>query len=194
MHQLREEFGTPSNVGIACIYCNFVEQDVQTPVNLLASIWRQLAYNRDSLSTDIEELYKIHRRQGTKPTLEEVTMILWSEIVRYSKVFVVIDALDECSEKNQSREILLTSLRTLGPKLNIMATSRFLENIRIEFQPMAQLEISASNNDVEKFVTERISRDARLSKFVKKDMALRKAIIEAVVENAQKMYGSFPQH
>lgn len=174
------------------MYCNYMEQDVQTPVNLLASIWRQLVYNKDSLPSDVEELYKSHRRQCTLPSLIEITKMLRSEIMRHSKVFVVIDALDECSEKNNSRATLLTTLRTLEPTLNIMATSRFLENIRVEFQPMAQLEISASNKDVEMYVTERISREAQLSRFVEKDMALKKAIVEAVVETAQKMYGSFP--
>lgn len=95
--------------------------------------------------------------------------------------------MNKCSEENQFRAALLLALRTLEPTLNIIATSRFLENIRVEFQPIAQLEISASKKDVEMYVTNRISREARLSRFVEKDKKLRKAIIEAVFENAQKM-------
>lgn len=73
VQQLRENFRMQIDVGIACVYCNYVEQDVQTSVNLLASIWRQLVYDRDSLSSDVEELYKLLRRQSTIPTLKDIT-------------------------------------------------------------------------------------------------------------------------
>jgi hypothetical protein len=170
------------------MYCNYKEKDVQTLVNLIGSLWMQLIQNRASISTDAEDLYKSHVDKGTRPSLDEVSKVLQSELSRYSKVFVVVDALDEFQAGDQFQATLLAELRTLQPVVNLMVTSRFIDNIEREFIGMPKLEISASPEDVQTYVVNRISQSDRLLRYISKKTALREEIIETIVGNAQKMY------
>ena len=185
---LREQFKDKKDVGIACIYCNYKEKDVQTLVNLTGSLLIQLIQGRALISTDVEDLYKSHVDKGTRPTPDEVLKVLQSELSRYSKVFVVVDALDEFQTGDQLQASLLAVLRALKPVVNLMVTSRFVDNIEREFRGMPMLEISASPKDVQTYVVNRISHSDRLSRHVSKDAALKEEIIKTVVGNAQKMY------
>lgn len=187
---LRNRFKSNSDVGIACIYCDYMTTDTQKPVNLIASVWMQLVMEREHLSADVKALYKINANKGIRPTLREVSNILQSEVTRYSRVFIVLDALDECPEANGSRISLLTALRALQPTVNLMVTSRFAETIAHEFKDAKQLEISAKVEDVRTYVSDRISRDGRLSKFVIQDATLGEDIQKTVVGNTQDMYAS----
>jgi hypothetical protein len=173
------------------MYCNYKEKDVQTLANLIGSLWMQLIQNKALISTDAEDLYKIHVDKGTRPTLDDVLKVLQSEFRRYSKVFVVIDALDEFQAGNQFRATLLTELGALQPAVNLMVTSRFVDNIEREFRGIPMLEISASPEDVQTYVVNRISHSDRLLRHVSKDTALREEIIKTIVGNAQKMYKDF---
>jgi hypothetical protein len=69
-----------------------------------------------------------------------------------------------------------------------MVTSRVVDNIERKFRGMPMLEISASPEDVQTYVVNRISESDRLSRHVSTDAALREDIIKTVVGNAQKMY------
>jgi hypothetical protein len=92
------------------------------------------------LSDDVQDLYKSHSRHNIRPKLGEISEILKSETGRYSKIFVVVDALDECAEDKGSRESLLNELRKLQPIASLMVTSRFIDSIAREFEGMLQLE------------------------------------------------------
>ena len=165
---------------------------MQSPVNLIASLWAQLVQNSGSLSSEVKDLYRTYIRQRSSPTLSDVSKILQSEIGRYSKIFVVVDALDECPESNRSA--LLKELRALQPTINLLVTSRFLDSIANDFEGATRLETSASAEDVQTYAIRRISREQRLSRLVGKDAALGKTIVETVVGNSKKMYEVLYQH
>jgi hypothetical protein len=182
---LRERLKDDIGVGIACIYCDYKEKDAQTLINLVAGLWAQLVRNSGSLPTEVRDLYSTHVRQNSSPTLNEVSKILQGEIARYSKIFVVIDALDEYPEGDRST--LLKKLRELRPTINLMVTSRYLDAIANDFEGSPQLEISANVEDVRVYIVGRISSEKRLSRFVSKDAALGENIVNTIAGKAQKM-------
>ena len=182
---LRERLRNDIGVGVACIYCDYKEKDVQTLTNLVAGLWAQLVRKSGSLTTEVRDLYSTHVRQNTAPTLDEVQKILQSEIARHSKIFVVIDALDEYPEGDRST--LLKKLRELRPTINLMVTSRYLDAIANDFEGSPQLEISANVEDVRAYIVGRISGEKRLSRFVSKDAALGENIVNTVAGKAKKM-------
>lgn len=187
MNRLHEKFKNETDVGIACIYCNYKERDSLTPVNLIASVWSQIVQQHEPLSNDVQGLYKAHRRHNTRPPLSEVSKILKSETSRYSKVFVIVDALDECPEENGSRESLLRELRALQPIANLMVTSRFIDTIARQFNGTIQLEISANVDDIRAYARGRISREHKLSRNVCKDAVLGDDVVKTVAGKSQKM-------
>ena len=202
---LREKFNDDDGVGIACIFCDHKQAAMQTPVNIIADLLRQLLC-RGIRSQDTKELYKSHIRRGTRPSLDQLSKMLQSEISTYSKVYVILDGLDECpQDEDSTRARLLEELRALQPNsprpscstpfktyefqsaedtgVNLMVTSRYLDNIAQDLGEAATLEISASANDVRTYINARISRSVQLSKCVNDDEDLRGFITKKIVEN-----------
>ena len=86
------------NAAVAYIYCNYKEQN-QTAINLVASLLQQLVQGQSVISNDIIAIYRRHSRKQTRPSFAEYSELLESEAHRFSKVFIVIDALDEVFRK-----------------------------------------------------------------------------------------------
>jgi hypothetical protein len=60
---LSMKFETNISVGITFLYCNFQWQQEQKLADLLASLLKQLAQQRPSISESIESLYKRHKEK-----------------------------------------------------------------------------------------------------------------------------------
>ena len=100
----------------------------------------------------------------------------------YSKVFIIVDALDECREDDGTRANLLQALRSLAGTVNLMVTSRDLVSIARDFQETKHLDICANDQDVRRYIEGRIARTPR--RHLK---ALQESIVKKIVENARGM-------
>ena len=185
---LQQRFAKSDSVGVACIYCDYKDQVAQSTKNLLASLWLQLAASQQDLSYEVEDLYNKYMSQGprSRPTLDEVSRILKTEVERHQKVYVVIDALDECSAEN--RTTLLRQIRVLPPTVHLIVTSRFLNSVPRQFQGATKLEIEADVEDVKYYVKDRIYSVERISGWVNNNPSLEEDIVSTVTQNAKKMY------
>lgn len=175
------------NAATAYIYCSYKEQKDQTAVNLIASLLQQLVQRDPVVSDDIISLYRLHTQKQTRPTLGELSKLLQLELRRLSKVFIVIDALDECPESNRNREIFLTEIRKLQPTIHLLITSRHISTIEREFENEVRVEIRASDRDIRRYLEGRIESEGRLVRLVKTDSALQATIANTIVENAKGM-------
>ena len=175
------------DVAIACIYFNYKEQIEQTACNVVASVLKQLLQNQSKASADVQLLYNHHNKQNTRPELGELVKALRSEIKSYSKVFIVVDALDECPEDNGVRQHILTELRSLAATVNLMFTSRHLTAIEREFQGAERLDVQATDNDIRQYIKGRISREHRLARHIRADHTLEDDILNTLVDNAMGM-------
>jgi hypothetical protein len=176
---------TGKNIGVACIYLNHKEVDSQTPSRLLAGLWRQLVLNRDTGSI-AENLYKQHQEKCTAPSLEEVVDVLRSSITGFSKVFIVIDAMDEYPEFQQG--ILLQNLVAIRNNVNLMITSR--PNISLEpfsFPNLETLDIQAAAEDIQGYIDAQIKLSPALSKHVQKDPMLKSKIHTTIIDTVDGM-------
>jgi hypothetical protein len=172
------------DIGVACIYLNHKEVNNQTPSKVLAGLWRQLVLDRD-IGSDAKELYKQHYEKDTQPLLQEVADILSSSIKEISKVFVVVDALDEYPEFQQ--EILLHHLAAMGSNVNLMITSR--PHISLEpfsLSDLQNLNIRATSDDLREYVNSQIC-SSRLSQHVKGLPKLQEEIHAKIVDAVDGM-------
>jgi hypothetical protein len=174
-------------IGIAYVYCSYKEQEYQTATNLVTSILQQLVQRDPVIPEEIVSLYDHHVRKRTRPTLVEWSKLLKSEVRRFPKVFVVIDALDECYEKNGTRSNFLKEIRRLHPFIRLLVTSRLSPAIESEFFEAARLEIRASDTDVRKYLEHRLANLSQLGRHAKKDPTLKETIANALVKNAKGM-------
>lgn len=182
---LLKTFKNDNDVGIAFIYCTYEDKDkvLQTPINLIASLWMQLL-SSTPLSKEAIVLHKTRAESRSRPSLGEISQIFHTEIARYSKVFIVVDALDELSEDMGIRESLLAELRSLPATVRLMVTSRDIHNISDGFKDADRREIYANEGDMRKYLG---SYTAHLHSCVKENTILQEMIISKIVQIADGM-------
>ncbi|KAJ7108042.1 ankyrin repeat-containing domain protein [Mycena crocata] len=176
-----------NTTAIACIYLNHKETQIQTPTNLLASIWKQLMVDK-CISPVVHDLYRHHRAREMRPTLDEISNLLTSAIREYSKTYLVLDALDEYPEDR--RNILLRCLETLGPTVHVMITSRPHISTLHPFQvhDLQIVEIRATDNDIRQYLDMHIDQSSRLSRHVQTRPELREEIRSTIIGNVDGMF------
>ncbi|KAE8398441.1 ankyrin repeat-containing domain protein [Aspergillus pseudonomiae] len=97
---LRRELNANNKLGVACVYCNSKDQARQTVDSILASLLLQLAVARGGpVDDEVKELRQNDDQKHTHPDVDEVRKVLYHELRRYSKVFLIVDALDELGTK-----------------------------------------------------------------------------------------------
>jgi hypothetical protein len=120
--------------------------------------------------------------------MEEVLAALRSAMACYSKAFFVIDGLDECTaDDGNARSVLFARLRSLGPSINLMLTSRPHIDVPAAFPNSLQLEIRANDHDIRRYVQGQIILSSRLAKHANSRPDLRKEIENEIVALADGM-------
>lgn len=112
------------DIGLAFIYFNYKKQAEQTPINLVGSLLQQLGQDRASICVDLKSMYEDHGKKNSRPSFDEVSNALCSATNRFSQVFIILDALDECSEEDGCRDRMLKLMSRLSDNADIMMTSR----------------------------------------------------------------------
>lgn len=156
------------DVGIAYLYCNYQRQKEQSAEALLSSLLKQLSQEQPSVPVDVKNLYERHTTKGTRPSFNDVVEVLHSTTQSYSKVFIIIDALDECHVSSEERRKFLGEVFNLQAQaeVNIFATSRFVPEIMSQFEACITKTIRAEEADVLRYVNGRIPQllRSRISK------------------------------
>lgn len=153
----------------AVFYFTFSDEHKQSDRDLLRSLVAQLGWREPGLSM-LRQVYE--RPNRSAPGLDELQMILSASIKSWGKVFLLLDALDECPEDNDLRQGVLERTETLAQNatnLNIFATSRELPQIRdsmngLDFQ-ILPVKTSDVDADIRAYVSSQLSRDYRFKKF-----------------------------
>ncbi|KAJ6588038.1 hypothetical protein B0H19DRAFT_1300473, partial [Mycena capillaripes] len=178
------------DIGVACIYLNHKEAASQTPSKLLAGLWRQLVHGRN-VGSIAKELYQQHKEKATVPSLEEVVNVLRSCLKDFSKVFVIVDAMDEYPNESPEfqREILLQHLAEMGSNVNLMITSR--PNISPEpsfFPNLETLDIRAAPEDIRGYINAQIKLSPHLRRHVQKKPVLEEEIHTKITDTVDGMF------
>ncbi|KAJ7483613.1 ankyrin repeat domain-containing protein [Mycena latifolia] len=174
-----------SDSGLACIYLNHKETETQTITNLLGALAAQLMLGKH-IPPPVHSLYEHHLDRRTRPNIDEFHKALGLAVALHPKVYLIIDALDEYPENYRHR--FLKYLGTLGPKVNIMMTSRPHINVDSQFPNLKTIEICATEDDIHKYVDTQIQNSVRLSKHICTRPELCNEIQATIGENAKGMF------
>ncbi|KAJ7291390.1 ankyrin repeat-containing domain protein [Mycena rebaudengoi] len=118
------------------------------------------------------------------PSLDEVCDIVRSTVAEWSKVFIVVDALDEYPEAR--RRILLDTLAAIGA-VSLLLTSRPNIAPKSFFPTVPVLEIRAREEDIRRYIDAHIQTLSRLSKHVQVRPELRAEIESKIISNVDGM-------
>ncbi|KAF3289439.1 hypothetical protein TWF970_003218 [Orbilia oligospora] len=123
------------------------------------------AHRQCSVLTMVKTLYDRHRANKTKPSVGDITKALQFATTKYSRVFIIIDALDECQTSNYCRGNFLSEIFRLYTQcgINIFATSRHIQEIiaQFELEGGTTLEIRAHEEDIRSYLDDQIKQSRR---------------------------------
>ncbi len=183
---LHTQFRDDVHIGIAYLYCNFRRHADQKVEDLLSSLIRQLSQDQPSLPECLEILYNEHI-VGTRPSLDELSRALQTVANLFSRIFIVVDALDECQLSDGSRSKFLAALFALQSKTgaNIFATSRFILDVTERFKDNVSLEIRAHPGDIQRYIEGNI---AHMPSCIARSPDLQKEVMTKIIQAVDGMY------
>ncbi|RDA94078.1 hypothetical protein CP533_5313 [Ophiocordyceps camponoti-saundersi (nom. inval.)] len=188
---LQKQHQKDPSVGIAFVYCNYKRHDEQTALHLLENMLKQLTQGLSSIPVKVNLLYENHTKHQSRPSCEEIISSLRVVAGLYARVYIVVDALDECQTSDGSRTKLLSSICKLQTAcgINFLTTSRHTSDgsdskIFTE-STCAKLEISAKAEDVHMFLDERMPR---LPGFVCRNSELQTEVKAGIVGSVRGMF------
>jgi hypothetical protein len=146
---------------------------------------RQLVEKYDGIPDKIRTFYTEHIALGARPSLADYSQLLQLAATRFSKIFLIIDALDESNE--DIRGGLLREVRKLPPSSHLLCTSRHIPDIEQQLYDFAYQEVRASNKDVENYIVGSIEQNMRLRNLTTADPSLREVIITSIIAKVDGM-------
>ncbi|KAK4083776.1 uncharacterized protein Triagg1_1438 [Trichoderma aggressivum f. europaeum] len=158
----------------------------QTPEKMTATLVKQLAQNLRPFPEAVHQLHCRHNSMKSRPFLGELSNTLTSLIQSFSRVFILIDALDEGDDYDRKK--FLDEVFTIQAKtgLNLFATSRAaINHIAAGFEGSIFRDISPTRHDIFQFLNARMSE---LPSFVANDKALQEEIKESIVSAIEGMF------
>ena len=152
------------NIAVAAFYCDFLSQQEQTINNIVGAILKQIV-GRGEIAKDIRDVFQKAKKEmgGRGPRLVDLMGMLKTTIASLPRVFICIDALDECLPKCLPE--LLKSLRDIGresPSTRIFLTGRphVREDIQRYLTRAVVIPISPNTDDIRNYLEMRLEGDA----------------------------------
>ena len=181
---LKRQTSSEGQDAVLCLFCNFNEQANQTAYKFMGALLKQLAQGSRSLSSGIRSIYDTREAVHTSH-FRVLADTFRTELKRYSKTFIVIDALDEVSESADIRTMLLEELRSCP--VNLLVTSRHDPTIKKQFCEAQHCEINATDEDIRSYISKRIGLEKRLSRQIRSVPSLEDDIPARIVGSAKGM-------
>ena len=183
---------------VTYFYCHRNEEPRRDPRIIMASIVKQLTVPvLPSLPEQVVSSYDKRVKDGFASgclELSECRDLIVSLLGIYSKVTIIIDALDEVLP--DKRDQLLDALKVIlgsSPKVKIFVSSRNDVDIRLQLEQLPYHYIDAADNqsDIERFVQREVERGIEKKKLLYGRLDLNddltKEIIQTLVAKANGM-------
>ena len=183
---------------LAFFYCDFKDDQKKDRRPLLSSLLVQLCDQSDAYSDVLSEFYSAHHRGSKAPSDDALTHCLKSmlRLPGQAPAFIVIDALDECSNTTSvpsPRDKVLGLVEELVdlqvPNLRICVTSRPEADIHPILDPLTFRFISLHDErgqmqDIADYIRHVVNTDPKMRRWKQED---KDQVIEALTKKADGM-------
>jgi carboxypeptidase C (cathepsin A) len=180
---LKSEFGNDRMVATVGVYCHFKNETHQDAMGILRALLKQLVQRSTYPSMSIKALYE----QGLSSplTLQDVSDALTEAIKAFNRVFIVMDALDECQDSSLSELLPAIFAIQEACSASFLATSRPVAEIEEQFGQNQSLEIRADTNDVLLYLEANVPKVLRRS--IVENQKLKKDIVGTISQAVDGM-------
>ncbi|KAK2868085.1 hypothetical protein FQN49_003171 [Arthroderma sp. PD_2] len=173
---------------LAFHYFDYQEQDRQTPSSVLSSILRQILAMIPSIPQCVADAY--HKVNGSSfpIPLHELEKLILGVTHDIRRTYIIIDALDECSESTHRKPVLsfLDQILKQNQTVRLFVTSRpFPHDIKAIFQAQPQVLIQAHESDLRQYLYREIDL-AGIQDVVDHSFATK--IVDTLVSKAEGMF------
>ncbi|KAJ5908597.1 hypothetical protein N7495_001279 [Penicillium taxi] len=155
-----------SGVGLVYFYFYFHEEQKQSVEGLLLSFIIQLAYQQEKLTVQFRSLCDDFKERRGRLRGEKLLNALHATIEQFSRVYLILDALDECGEQQEVMSLIADFFRSHAG-FSILATSR--DTTEISRSALGKvstnviyISLDDVNMDIRTYVVNSLSRDPKL--------------------------------
>ena len=154
---------------------------------MISSLIRQLIHHSRTIPSELRRLYQRSLDLQIRPSRQELLSLLTTVGSKFSSLYIVIDALDECDNTEEIRSCLVSTLCEALPRACFLVTSRPVPDIEDQFKNRPRLEIKATDEDIRRYVSDQILRKPNLKKHIKADPDLRALMIGTISRKSDGM-------
>jgi hypothetical protein len=181
----------------AYFYFDFNDTQKQDPGLMLHSLLRQLLQRSVTIPKDVDALFSSCDNGQRRPSVHALLEAMQQAAQVFTQVYVVLDALDECTQRSELMDVLEEVAGWKLDNLHLLMTSRKERDIEsslesyVEERDTVCLQRDVVDQDIQRYVQQRLRDDKGLVKW-NKDAAIRQEIEAALMRGAQGMYVCSP--
>ncbi|KAH6875175.1 hypothetical protein BKA58DRAFT_418768 [Alternaria rosae] len=177
----------------AYFHFDFNDTQKQDPELMLRSLLRQLLQRSVVIPKDVNALFSSSENGNRQPSLRALLEVISQAVQEFTQVYVVLDALDECTQRSELMDMLETMAGWPLDNLHLLMTSRKEREIETSLESYVReedavcLQRDIVDQDIQRYVQQRLHDDKGLAKW-SKDAAIRQEIEAALMGGARGMF------
>lgn len=194
INHLQTSYSLNKNIPCIYIYFDYRKQKSQNLRSLLSSLLAQLLRSRIGISAKIRDIYEAWEHTRIHPSPEHYVEMLKSQMKAIPKVFIVIDALDECLDDTETNTLssFLEACQELSENVHILFTSRPGIHFAQMIDATCELVVTADAGDIRKYLNKFINSRHRLRDMIeaelRNDSLFRDKALNTIVAGSQGMF------
>jgi hypothetical protein len=177
---------------VAYFYFDFNDAQKQTPDMMIRSLTYQLLQQCLTMPPSLEMLFSSCQSGNRQPSLDSLLDVLHTMLLQLPQSYLVLDALDECSERVELMQVIERIIGWKHERLHLLVTSRKEREIEIslecivDVQNIISIQREVVDNDIYIYVRQRLADDIRLRKW-KNNPSVRDEIEKTLMTGAHGM-------
>jgi NACHT domain len=177
---------------VAYFYFDFSDSQKQTPEAMARSIITQLVRKCSMIPYSLYALFSQYQQSSQQQSVELYLRVLKDVIHSFPRVYLVLDALDECGSRTELTDLLTVMAEWKIETLQLLVTSRKVRDIErcledvVEEKYIISLQSDMIDSDIQLYIRERLCNDKDLRKW-RKDGELQDEIEKMLVRGAHGM-------
>ena len=172
INHLQTSYSLNKDIPCIYIYFDYRKQKSQNLRSLLSSLLVQLLRSRIGISAKIRDIYEAWEHTRIHPSPEHYVEMLKSQMKAIPKVFIVIDALDECLDDTETNTLssFLGACQELSENAHMLLTSRPGIRFAQMIDATCELVVTADAGDIRKYLNKSINSRDRLRDIIEAEL------------------------
>lgn len=157
------------STAVAYFYFDFNDPDKQQTEKLIRSLILQFTAQCPHPPEFLQSAHSRLQSAHKQPTIDDMAVILCQMLKIFNTTFILLDALDECTDREDLLEFLEALIGWNIDKLHVLATSRMEKDIAASLEPMVTYQICIQSvlvdPDIRVHILECLSNDPKLKRW-----------------------------